>query len=347
MKILRVTCAALLAVLAMILLVGCTQEQDETANVMPAGVPHSIMSEPDSDIEFDDLVQKIYENQPVGASGEVIAFRYRGTIYFNDEGILTVQVLAAAFDHEPSATAIAEMQDLGVIVRQVVFSEQQLRDALNAITRDFNAAMAAGGNSFGIGTDNTVIARLYPHNEEQIAIFTDFLLELDIPPAIISLHPAVSDEMVQRRYELVAAAMHAHHTQTNAVGHYGEIQLSRTGIAFQAYNPYEGTFYHSAQWDMAVYEDGAWRPMRHLVGRFATEWTLPLIMIPGGGQYNFGILHGSNWDWRFGELPLGRYAFIQDGWFGHGRYSTEGNTAGFIVVEFEITDDTPLQLTAD
>ena len=379
MNKLKIMCAALLAAIAIIMLAGCLQSEGE--GVPPAfAAGYESLDEPEQDcddliaailemtgisadgiqtlteqgmdlrrwyneLQFGDLAQRIHENHAVGASGEVVALHYRGMVYFNDEGILTVQVLAAAFDHAPSATAIAEMQDLGIIVYEVIFSEQQLRSAFNAITRDFDAAMSAGGNSFSVHTDNTVNTRLYPYSAEQIAIFTDFLLELGIAPAMVSFHPAVDEAFMQRRYELVAAALNAE--SAYVLGAFGDVGVSRTEITFQVVNPHSQTFYHGSEWDMAVYEYGTWRPVQHLVGRVATAWTQPLWIVQSNNRHDFDINRGDNWDWRFGELPPGRYAFIRDGWFGHGRRDTEGNTTGFIVVEFEITGNTPLRLLED
>ena len=283
---------------------------------------------------FSEFAQQIYNNQPIGASGEVLAQQYNGGIYFNDQGILTVMVLDAAFAHEPSATAIEEMQALGIIVRLARFTHQALLDASDALFEVWESAREAGLSSSGIGAENRVTAWLDPYNDEQKAIFTEFLRENSLNPAMFILAPAVTDEMRDHRTASVAAAIASPDDQIVLVG---KVEVSRTGIIFTLENRTAQEFNYGARFDMAYYSNGEWLPVPHLPGAGGGTWTLQGYMMQGGGIKE----SRQNWEWWFGQLSPGRYMFIRDGWLG--GWSPDQEPV-YALVEFFITEDTPVYL---
>jgi len=285
-------------------------------------------------LRFFEITDRISTNEPVGPSGEVIAERYFGGLHYNDDGILVVQVLEAAFSHTPSATAIEEIRELGIIVNTVEFSNQDLLATLDALSDVHEKARDAGATSWGLGARNRIEVWLDPYTEEQIAIFMDFIQEHSISPAMIIITPAVSPEMYEHRAALIAAAAASSRDQ---IVHVGEVEISLTGISFTLENRTDYTFVYGAPWDLAYYSNGEWVPVTHLPGAGGGRWTMQAYHLQGGGIQNYR----QEWSWRFGELPSGRYMFIRDGHLG--EWDRNSGRA-YAVVEFYITDDTPKYL---
>ena len=283
---------------------------------------------------FSGYVDSIYNNRPIGASGEVIAQRYNGGIYFNDQGVLTVMVLDAAFDHAPSATAIEEMRELGIIVRTAQFTHQELLDASDALFHVWDGAREAGLSSSGIGAENRVTAWLDPYNDEQKVTFTEFLRENGLNPAMFILAPAVTQEMRDHRAASVAAAVASPGDKIVLVG---DVEVSRTGIIFTLENRTEYEFNYGSPFDLAYYSNGEWLPVPHLPGAGGAPWTSEGHMMQGGGIKQ----SRQNWSWHFGELLPGRYMFIREGWLGAWSPNQE---RVYALVEFLVTKDSPVYL---
>ena len=116
----------------------------------------------------------------------------------------------------------------------------------------------------------------------------------------------------------------------------GDVQVSRTGIAFSLENRTDLEFTYGAPWYLAYYSNGRWLPVRTLreLGNFA--WTMQSHMLQGGGIQSYR----QNWEWRFGYLQPGRYMFIRDGWLG----DLQDQYWVYAFVEFTITADSPAYL---
>ena len=285
-------------------------------------------------VRFGEFTDDIYNNRPIGPSGEVILQRYFGGLYFNDEGVLTVQVLAAAFDHAPSATAIEEMQELGIIVTTVVFSSQELHATLYALRDIADYARDLGVTSWGMGAENAISVWLDPYNDEQIALFMAFVREHSINPATIIIQEAVTQEARDARAASIATATRFPSDEVVLIG---EVGVSRTGITFALENRTNMEFNYGAPWDLAYYANGQWTPVEHLPGAGGGYWLSWGASIQGGG-----IKQGcQEWSWRFGELPPGRYMFIRDGWLGEWNPNQDRI---YVAFEFYITEDSPESL---
>jgi len=286
---------------------------------------------------FIGFTDSIYNNQPIGPSGETILRRYFGGMHFDNNGMLTVTVLAGAFDHAASATAIDEMRELGIIVNIVDFSHHEQMGAINALNNVHQGAAAAGATSWGIGALNRIELQLDPYSEEQLAIFEDFLLSHSINPAMILITPAVTQEMRDSRAERIAAVAMETHDQIIQLG---DAIVSQTGIAFSKQNRTCQDFNYGSPWDLAYYTNGAWAPVQHLPGADGGMWTLEGRMLQPGG-----ILHyRQEWAWRFGELPPGRYMFIRSGWLGEWSDRARDHDNVYAIVEFFITENCPVNL---
>ncbi|MCL2287478.1 MAG: hypothetical protein FWC32_14090 [Firmicutes bacterium] len=284
---------------------------------------------------FGGYVCKIYNGQPIGPSGEVIAPQYHGGLYFNNDGILTVMVLQAAFDHEPSTTAIEEMRELGIIVRTATFTQDELMSAQDRLFSCWDRAREAGVSGAGLGTiNNKVTVWLSPYTEEFKVKFTELLLELSLSPAMFHIEPAFSQEMLDYRAALITRAIQYGGELVVPVG---EVVVSRTGITFSLQNRTNSMFYYGEPWDLAYYDNGRWRPVPYMPG-VGSGWRLPLFMLQGGGIKQYHI----SFEWRFGELPPGRYMFIRDGY--QGEWCRNGSNNAYALVEFFITEDSPVQL---
>jgi hypothetical protein len=87
--------------------------------------------------------------------------------------------------------------------------------------------------------------------------------------------------------------------------------ISSTSISFSLENRTDMDFYYGAPWDLACYSDGSWVPVQHLPGRGGGTWPGLLYSLQSGKTEQFDV----NWEWRFGELPPGRYMYILSGYF--------------------------------
>jgi len=283
-------------------------------------------------MRFGGYVDDVFSNRPIGASGNVIEPRYSGGIYFNDAGVLTVTVLEAAFEDYASAIAIEEMRELGIIVRSVEFTEQELIATMDALFEIFESIREVGVSSWGLDTiANRVTVWIDPYTDEQNAMFMDLVIESSINSSMIAIQSAVTPEMRERRADSIAYATQSPGNQIVLVG---EVEVSRTGIAFSLENRTEMEFTYGAPWDLAHYVDGDWLPMPHLPGAGSGMWTMQAYTLQGGGIQQYR----QNWEWFFGELPPGRYMFIRDGWLGDWD-AYQGRV--YALVEFVITADSP------
>jgi hypothetical protein len=279
---------------------------------------------------FMNAVDALMMGYPVGDSGEVIAPQYMGPIRFDDMGILNVAVLEGAFYDPASATAIYELLEMGMIVYVVAFSQQEITATFDKLHGVWELARVAGVSSWGQGAENGIIVSLDPYTPEQKEIFTAFLLEHDINPDIMLFRPAVTEEMRMFRANAVTQATQQPGDKIVPVG---EVEVSRTGIAFSLENTTDEMFTYGAPWDLAFYYDGDWLPVPHLPGSGGGAWTMQAYMLQGGGIQQYRIGFG----WHFGELAPGRYMFIRNGWLG--EWSMD-NGGVYILVEFEVTEDT-------
>ncbi|MCL2377521.1 MAG: hypothetical protein FWC77_00185 [Defluviitaleaceae bacterium] len=286
---------------------------------------------------FNEFTSRIHDNLPIGPSGEVILERYFGGMHFDDNGVLVVGVLEAAFNHESSAIAIAEMLELGIIIETVQFSYQSIYGTLNALRDIFDSAREAGATGMGLGMHNRVEVWLDPYTNEQKAIFNDFLLQYSIDPAMVAITQAVTDEMRDFRAASVAAAVESHGDQITLVG---DVEVSLTGIAFRLENRTNMEFIYGAPWDLAHYVNGSWIPVEHPPGTGGMFWPSIGFSLQAGGIQQYR----QEWEWLFGELPPGRYMFIRDGWLG--EWSPDGKDV-YAVVKFTITEDCPHNLPSE
>ena len=282
---------------------------------------------------FVGYIQYIYENTPIGESGEVIAPRYFGGLKFDDMGFLVVSVLPAGLDHPPTATAIDEMIARGIIIRLVQFTQESITATISRLGDA--GAFEMGATSWGQGAENAVTVWLDPYTDEQKAIFNDFLIANGFDPSIFIIHPAVTQEMRDMRALSIAEATT---NPTNLIVPIGKVEVSRMEIAFSLENTTSYIFSYGTPWDLARFENGAWLPMTHLPGRGNLVWPGIGFSLQGGGINHYR----QSFEWTFGELPPGRYMFIRDGRLGdwnpdHARI--------FALVEFEVTATTPLNLT--
>ena len=284
---------------------------------------------------FSEYVDRINNHQPIGPSGETILPEYYGGIYFNNEGILTVVVLSEAYRHAASGVAIAEMLELGIIVESAAFSDRELIATMDKLNDMAERVVKAGASSWSLDTiGNRVIISLDPFTDEQKAVFTDLLREASINPTMIFFKQAVTQEMLDRRAAGITEATGSSGDQIVLVG---EVEVSRTGIAFSLENRTDSDFNHGEPWDMACYSDDRWIPVPHLPGAGAGVWTSLGYSLQSGGIKQYHI----EWSWFFGELPPGRYMFIRGGWLGDWDPNQE---TVYALAEFYITENSPVSL---
>ena len=283
---------------------------------------------------FIGIADALVSGGPIGPSGEVVAGQYMGPLHFDDRGILNVAVLPGAFDHPASATAIQEMREMGIIVYTVVFTQQEIAATIDRLNNISSRVFEAGASSWGQGAENGVTLWLDPYTSVQKALFTAFLLENNINPDIILFRPAVTQEMRDRRVVRIAEATGQPSDKIVLVG---DVDVSRTGIAFFLENRTSEEFSYGAPWDLAYFYGGRWHPVPHLPGAGSGIWTMEGYFLQAGGIQQYRI----NFEWHFGELAPGRYMFIRDGWQGQWHQDMPGV---FALVEFEVTATTPLSL---
>jgi len=283
---------------------------------------------------FGGFAQYIHDSQPIGPSGKIINAAYFGGIRFDDDGMLVVSVLEAGFNDDATAIAIEEMRELGIIIEVVDFTHADLLAAIDALSDMFESARAVGATSWGLGGLNRVEIWLDPYTPEQKAIFNSFMMENGFNPAMFHIIQAVTPEMLEYRAASVARAVAY---PRDRIVHIGEVEVSRTGIAFGMQNLTDMEFNYGSPWDLAYYTNGNWAPVPHPQGTGNMAWTAEGFTLQGGGiqQYH------QAWEWLFGQLPPGRYMFIRDGWLG--QWSPDGDSS-YSVVEFTITEESPESL---
>jgi len=357
---LRKTLCAVITAVALILLVSCASEPAlENGQNLPIGehdeeylrerllemglsdeILDSIVSDGISlenmynQFRFGALTERIHNNLPIGESGEVINANYFGGIYFNDIGILTVTATEAAFNHAASMTAIEEMRELGIIVRAVEFTEQQLIGVMDTMNEMFDRARELGASSWGLDTsENRVNVWLDPYDDERKALFTVFLLANAINPSMVAINQAITPEMREYREDFITRATTFPSRDIVLVG---EVEVSRTGIAFSLENRSGLEFNYGARWSLAEYVSGRWIPVEHLPGS-GIFWHLIGFSLQAGGIQQYR----QEFDGLYDVLPPGRYMFIRDGWLGVWDRNQE---TVYAVVEFVITEDSPLRL---
>ena len=215
------------------------------------------------------------------------------------------------------------------VVKEVSFTEQELNAAIGTLNGLSDRTVATGASSWGLDTmRNRVIVWLDPFTDEQIALFVDFLTESSIPPAIVIIEPAVTQEMIEQREASIATAMLS---ADNRISHLSTASVSGTGILFTLKNTTDMDFFYGSRWDMAYYSDGRWLPVQHLPGKGGGAWTDELYSLQSGDSEEFKV----DWEWRFGELPPGKYAYIRSGYFG--EYSPDHEVV-YATVEFHILE---------
>ncbi|MCL2217531.1 MAG: hypothetical protein FWB91_11015 [Defluviitaleaceae bacterium] len=285
-------------------------------------------------MRFGDAAQALAMGDSAVPSGGVIAPQYMGAIRFDDRGFLNVAVLPEAFDHPASAAAIYEMREMGIIVYAVRFNQQELTATIDRLNDLWEAAREVGATSWGQGAENGVTLWLDPYTPEQKVIFAEFLRRHNINPDIIILQPAVTQEMRDFRANRIAEAIQQPADRIVLVG---DVEVSRTGIAFSLENRTSEEFTYGAPWDLAYFHEGRWLPVPHLPGAGSGMWTMQAYMLQAGGIQQYRI----NFEWFFGELAPGRYMFIRDGWTG---YWSESGPGTYAFVEFEVTATTQQSL---
>ena len=282
---------------------------------------------------FGGFAQYILNNQPIGPSGEVISAAYFGGIRFDDNGVLVVSVLDAAVSDSASATAIEEMRELGLIIEVVTFTYAELVAAIDALNGMPESVRTVGATSWGLSGRNRVEIWLDPYTPEQKAIFNRFLQDNGLNPAMFTISQAVTPEMVEHRAAFITRAVAY---PRNRIVHIGEVEVTRTGIAFSMQNLTDMEFNYGAHWDLAYYTGGNWAPMPHPPGTGGMPWPAIGFSLQGGGIQQYR----QEWEWLFDQLSPGRYMFIRSGW--QGQWSDGDNT--YAVVEFTVTEDSPESL---
>lgn len=136
----------------------------------------------------------IRSSQPIGASGTAIPLGYFGGLRVDYYGRLVVYAVTAAFEDADSMTAIEEMRELGIIVRESDFSELEMIRVNRRLS-----GLQHRGTPYGAVTWRRemtyMTVQLHPYTPEQIAYVQEFLLGHDFDLAMFRIVPAVTDEM--------------------------------------------------------------------------------------------------------------------------------------------------------
>jgi len=292
----------------------------EIDSMIASGVRMELILIQDYYVEY---LEKIAEHEPLGPSGEIISPEYYGGSYFDDYGVLTIMVLDEAYNHAASAVAIAEMSELGIKIKSALFSEIDLKAALDTFNHMDKRMLMAGVTNWDIDTiENRVYVDLDPYTDEQIAIFQDLLRDTPIKPAMIDVRPAVT------RDEAIASAIQS---PSDKVFLYGDVEVSRTGISFFLENRADLPFC-GEPWDLVCYTDAGWMPVSLQPERCSYMWVNQIGSTPQGYSIIECRIDLNN------ELPLGRYIYILDGWLGDLHMWQE---TIYVLVEFVVTEDSP------
>ena len=229
-----------------------------------------------------------------------------------------------------------ESKDVNVII-----TEEEANSIIALLNKNSEIIRENGGSSWGYDGQQVVVW-LDPYNDDQILIFEEQLSSLGIQRKGISIEPAVTDEMRELRWQKIEEA-------TNSIPqiiNINEVNVSQTGIEFTLKNTTEYHFKYGSPFDLAVFEEGEWQPVKKLDGLGNVAWTsIGFSLQPGG------ILQEQlSWDWLFGALGPGRYMFIREGYLITTEESEQGGWAYpsreifYALVEFEIKADSPIAL---
>jgi len=149
--------------------------------------------------KFFQASQNLMIGEAIVPSGNTIDPNYMGGVYFDDDGILNVRVVAGAFDDPVSNQVIKEMQEMGINVYIAQFSWVETHATLDKLSDIHTLASEKGAVAWGEGLENGVVVWLYPYTPEQNDIFMTFLIEQNIDPDIVFILPgdslAVDPEM--------------------------------------------------------------------------------------------------------------------------------------------------------
>ena len=278
---------------------------------------------------FYQYTDKINDGLPIGDSGMAIAPEYYCGIYYDEKGILTVLVVDEAFNDAASAIAIAEMRELGIVVKTAVFTDQELNAAYNTLNDISEKTVNAGAAMWGLDSiQNRVAVWLEPYTDEQKSVFMALLYDASIDPAMILIKPALTQEMIEERKASVISAMQS---ADDRIAHVDTASISAAGILFSLENRADIDFHYGAQWDLAYYSGGQWAPVQYLTGRIGGPWPDILYSLLSSETEQFDV----DWEWRFGKLPPGKYAYIFNGYFGE---YTPGYEVVYVTVEFTVSE---------
>ena len=119
----------------------------------------------------------------------------------------------------------------------------------------------------------------------------------------------------------------------------GDVEVSKTGIAFSLQNRSDANYGYGRSWDLAYYENGRWRavPYKPDAGH---GWTDDMLILQSGGIQRFQ----ENWEWSFWELPPGRYMYIRDSFSRFEGFNYSRNYE-HVMVEFTIEANSPASLS--
>ena len=140
--------------------------------------------------------KKLMIGESIVPSGDVIEHKYMGGVYFDDDGLLNVRVVAGAFDDPISDKVIKEMKEMGINVYIAQFSWPEIHATLDKLSDVHTLANEHGATAWGEGLENGVVVWLYPYTPEQIDLFTTFLIDRNIDPDIVFIHPDDGQEVV-------------------------------------------------------------------------------------------------------------------------------------------------------
>ena len=222
-----------------------------------------------------------------------------------------------------------------------ITTEEEANSIIALLNKNSEMIRESGGSSWGYDGQQVVVW-LDPYNDNQIWIFEEKLLSLGIQRKGISIEPAVTDEMREVRLQKIEEAT----TSIPQIININEVNVSQTGIEFTLKNTTEYHFEYGSPFDLVVFEEGEWQPVKVLDGLGNVEWTSIGFSLQPGGVLQEQL----SWDWLFGALGPGRYMFIREGYLITTEESEQGGWGFpsrerfYALVEFEIKADSPVVL---
>jgi len=124
----------------------------------------------------------------------------------------------------------------------------------------------------------------------------------------------------------------------------GAVDVSQTGIAFSLENRSREEYVYGEQWDLVQSKDGLLQYVPPIIDNYG--WVSILNTLRSGGIQRYEM----QWEWLFGKLTPGRYAWIRE-YSPASEYPLPDRrfTKEYVVVVFVISDDTPeaLAVTED